>query len=234
MLRALPLLTIAAVLALPAAAEASLKVTWPEQRTYATGEILKVKVVSSERVRVAFVRVTASRTVMHTVWKRTLRTGTRTAIAWKPGHYELQVAGRTRSVTVAAAPVQSPPAPLPSAPATLPQCGAQLGDSAELRLGATTVRAGDTLPFELVNTSTGCETAGVGYSFEHRLADGTFEPVRLNLLFPALAVFLPRGTSYAKSAPIPADFAPGGYRLVDSVSGASGFIRVAAEFEVTA
>jgi len=232
MLRALPLLTIAAALALPAAAQASLKVTWPEQRSYAPGEILKVKVVSSTRVRVAFVRVTADGKVMRTVWRTTLSKGARTAIAWRPGHYELRVAGRTRSVTILAAPVQSPPAPID--PATFPSCGVQPGDSAELRLGATTVRAGETLPFELVNTSAGCETAGVGYSFERRLTDGSFEAVDLHLLFPALAVILPAGTSYAKSAPIPADLAPGTYRLLDSVSGASGQIRVAAEFAVTA
>ena len=230
MLRALLLLTVAAALALPAAAQASLKVTWPEQRTYAPGEIMKLRVVSSERVRVAFVRVTANGKVMRTLWRRTLSAGTRTAIAWKPGHYELRVAARTRSVTVAAAPVQSPSAPLPIDPGTFPTCTGQ-GDSAELRLSATTIRAGETLPFDLVNTSTGCETAGVGYSFERRLADGSFETIPLNLLFPALAVFLPAGTTYAKSAPIPADFAPGGYRLLDSVSGASGQIRVAVEFD---
>ena len=50
-------LALAAVLLLPAAAQAAgPKVTWPQQRTFAPGETIRVKVKSSKPVRAALVR----------------------------------------------------------------------------------------------------------------------------------------------------------------------------------
>ena len=52
-------------------------------------------------------------------------------------------------------------------------------------------------------------------------------------MFITLAVLLGPGQTYAKQAQIPADFVPGTYRVVDSVSGAAS-IALAAQFDVTA
>ena len=93
------------------------------------------------------------------------------------------------------------------------------------------MRAGGTLPLEVVNTSAGCLTLGVGYSFE-RLQDGSWVAVPSNQLFITLAVLLGPGQTYAKQAQIPADFVPGTYRVVDARHGAAN-IHLAAQFEVT-
>lgn len=227
------LLALAAVLALPAAAQASLRITWPQQRTYAPGETLTVKVVSSKPVRAALVRESASGKVMRTVARRTLRRGMFSAAVPAAGRYSLRIAKRARTVTVAApAPPDPPPAdPLPAPPSPT-SCYAPSGDRAELHLSATTVQPGATLPFELVNTSAACLLTGVGYAFERRLEDGTWEPVPTDQDFILLGVLVPAGTSYARTARIPADFAPGIYRLLDSASGNGENIPVAAEFEV--
>lgn len=227
-------LALAAVLALPAAAQASLKVTWPQQRTYAPGETLAVKVVSSKPVRAALVRESARGKVMRTVARRTLRRGTFSAAVPTAGRYSLRIANRARVVSVVA-PAPPPPPPATPLPVPLPptSCYVPTGDRAELRLGATTVQPGGTLPFELVNTSTECLMAGVGYAFERRLEDGTWTPVRTNQIFITIGILVPAGTSYAKTAQIPGDFAPGTYRLLDHVSG-SGSIPLAAEFQVVA
>jgi hypothetical protein len=242
MQRALPLLLIVVVaaLALPVATHASLKVTWPEQRTYAAGEELTVKVASDKAVPVALVRQSASGKVMRTIARRTLRKGTFTAAVPAAGRYSLRVAQRGRTVTVVepvAWPQASPTPPptFPTLPAPPTACVTATDMSAELRLSATTVQAGGTLPYTLVNTSAACAvTAGAPYEFEWRLTDGTWEAVQSKQVFATYAVFLPAGRTYAKQAQIPADFRPGSYRLLDSVSGGSGVVHVAAEFEVTA
>ena len=128
-------------------------------------------------------------------------------------------------------PVSSDPLP-PVTDPPLPDCARPTGDRAELRLGATSVRVGGTLPLQVVNTSTGCLTLGVGYSFE-RLQDGGWVAVPSNQLFITLAVLLGPGQTYAKQAQIPADFVPGTYRVVDSVTGTAN-IALAAQFDVTA
>jgi hypothetical protein len=126
---------------------------------------------------------------------------------------------------------QVSPTPLSSLRAT---CVTPADISAELRLSATTVRAGERLPYTLVNTSAGCTvTAGGAYEFERRLTDGTWEAVQSKQMFAMFAVFVPAGRTYAKQALIPADFPPGSYRLLDRVSAASHYLHVAAQFAVT-
>ena len=139
---------------------------------------------------------------------------------------------RERDITVAApdTPVSSGPLPQPTEPTEY--CRPD-GDRAELRLGATSVKAGGALPFAVVNTSTGCLTLGVSYGFERLLPDGTWAVVPSNQAFIMIAVMLRAGESYAKQALVPADLAPGTYRVVDSAYG-SGKIDLAAQFEVIA
>ena len=129
------LLAVAAVLLLPAAAQAAgSKVTWPEQRTYAPGETMSVKVVSTERVRAALVRESASGKVMRTVARRMLRTGTfrrrrRTPAATRCGSASVR----------ATSPSPRPHAVRPAAAAgpSRGAAAAPMATRAELRLGAT-------------------------------------------------------------------------------------------------
>ncbi len=223
------LIAIAAVLALPTAAQASLKVTWPQQRTYAPGETLSVKVVSTKPVRAALVRESASGKVMRTVARRTLRRGTFSATVPATGRYSLRIGNRARSVTVASSP---PSAKLPAPPG--PPCSTATGDRAELRLATATVRAGDTLHFAVVNTSAGCLFGGAAYTLERLLPDGSWLVLNRDMPFPAIAFILAAGTKLDKQAPIPADAAPGSYRVTDSLTGAAGAIPVFAAFEVVA
>lgn len=226
------LAALAAVLLVPTAAQAAgPKVTWPEQRTYATGETISVKVKSAERVRAALVRESASGKIMRTIARRTLRNGTFKAKAPAAGRYALRVGKRERAITVADPDTPVSSGPLPPAEPFEP-CRPD-GDTAELRLGATSAKAGGTLPLEVVNTSKSCLTLGVGYSFERLLADGTWVTVPSNQIFIALAVILGPGQHYAKQAVVPADAVPGTYRVVDQAHG-SGTINLAAQFEVTA
>lgn len=228
-MRLLVALAAAAVLLIaPAAEAAGPKVTWPERRTYAPGEKLTVKVVSTARVRVALVRESASGKVMRTVARRTLRRGTFSAAAPSAGRYSLRVGARSRAFTVASGPA----APQPSEP--LP-CARSHGDKAELRLAAPTVTAGGVLAAEVVNTSAaGCLMGGVGYLFERLQPDGSWARVPTNLVFITVGVMIEPGRSFPKQVQIPADFTPGSYRLRDSVYGANGAIELTAPFEVVA
>ena len=227
------LLVLAAVLLMPTAAQAAgPKVTWPEQRTFAPGATISVKVASKHRVRAALVRESASGKVMRTVARRTLRSGTFKTKAPTVGRYSLRVGWRERDITVAepSTPVSSPPLP-PAIEPQLPECIHATADRAELRLGTTTVAAGGTLPFEIVNTSSGCLHIGLPYAFQRLLPDGTWVDAPTNLVFPLpLLLIGPRG-SFTKQARVPADFAPGTYRVVDHAFGAQK-IDLAAQFDV--
>jgi len=209
------LLALAAVLLLPTAAEAAgPKITWPEQRTYAPGEKLTVKVVSSKPVQVSLVRQSERGKVLRTIARRTLRRGTFSARLPQPGRYSLRVGSRHRDFKVGRA------------------CPTPAGDRAELRLGAAAVRAGETLAAEVVNTSRGCVMGGAGYLFERLQPDGSWARVPTNLVFVAVGLPIQAGKSQAKPVPIPADFVPGSYRLRDTVFGAKGRIDLTAPFEV--
>jgi hypothetical protein len=220
-LRAL-LATFAVALALSAAAQASVKVTWPQQRTYAPGEALTVKVAADKAVRVALVRESASGRVMRTISRRTLRTGSFSAAAPTAGRYALRVGNRSRTVSIAAPVASLPLTPPPTDPTSCVQPDVA---TAALRLSTTTVRAGDELPYELVNQGPGCLVAGLAYSFEHQLPDGSWVAAKPDLMFAAIAVLIDVGGSFAKQAQIPADAEPGAYHLLDA--------GVAAPFDVT-
>ncbi len=215
---------LAAGLGAPTAAQSSppletarVQIKWPSERSFAAGERVSVKVVSRRHpARVALVRTTARGHVMRTVARRTLRDGTLRATLSKLGRYALRVTvgGRRwqREITVS--------------------CARMTGDRAELRVATATVRAGEALPYEVVNASTGCITIGVGYAFERLQPDGTWAPVLPYGIFPALGIKLSPGTAYAKRATVPADAPPGSYRLLDDAFGAPARINLVAPFEV--
>jgi hypothetical protein len=218
------LVVVAAVLlVLPAAAAADDRVTWPDAREYQPGETIRVKVASKNATNVVFMRESAAGKVMRVIARRTVRRATVSLPIGKPGRYALRVGSATRRYNAG----------------TL--CARSDGDKAELRLDATSVRAGDSLPYRIVNASTnlGCFTAGVGYLLERLLTDGTWTPVNPGQLFIAVGIPVAPWQPFAKQAPIPADAVPGTYRIQEHVSrqvprAAGERIDLTAQFEVTA
>ena len=83
-----------------------------------------------------------------------------------------------------------------------------------------------------MNTSRGCLSGAPSYAFDHLLPDGNWERIPTGLVFPAVAIFIPAGESFAKQAKVPAGAVPGTYRVLDSLTGSAGAIPVAAEFQV--
>ena len=96
---------------------------------------------------------------------------------------------------------------------------------AQIQLGATSVPAGGTLPYKLLNGGTGCLGTGVGFTLEHQEADGTFTRVTLPYMFIAIGLMIPPRGSRDFSATIPADAPAGTYRITHEGSSAT--------FEVT-
>ncbi|MBE2317143.1 hypothetical protein DVA67_014270 [Solirubrobacter sp. CPCC 204708] len=214
------LITVVVLLAagMPAHA-ASVDVTWPDQRTYAPGDQIRVAVKAERAVRVAVVRTTAKGKVMAVVKRRTLERGALWTTLPRAGTYQVRVERRTRTLTVVApdTPVSSPAAPPPSAPPVFPiDCMHATSPAVEVRLGAPTVRRGEQLPYTIVNTSDTCITGGASYALEHQRPDGTWAPAPWQLLFPMYAVMIPPGEKYAKTVRVPADAPLGTYRLIEN------------------
>jgi hypothetical protein len=233
------------LLVAPPAQAAGLKVTWPAKRTYAPGEQLVVKVASRKPVRVAFVRESARGRIMRTIARKTLRTGTFSALAPSPGRYAVRVGARHRAATVAP-PAAAAPVPAPSTPAPpVDDCFALKGQplAGELHLLATSVASGGSLPYEVVNTGATCVIQGAAYGLERQLDDRSWSRVALPWAFPSFGVQLRPSGHYAKSAQIPANAVPGNYRVLDDVTPAyrspeeamanTGTIPLAAPFTVT-
>lgn len=211
MLRTL-LVILAAALALPAAAQASVKITWPRSDGYEPGKRFEVKIAATERVRIALVRESTSGKIMRTISRRSLRTGTFTAALPDVGLYALRVtAGKRRwhrrlvAMYAGCAPAQA--------------------RNTALTLGAPTVPRGGTLAYDFVNTGDSCTLTGAGYSLERQAADGSWSRVPLPFVFPAIAYSVGPGKTLHKEARIPPDAEPGAYRLLDA--------GVAAPFAVT-
>jgi hypothetical protein len=160
---------------------------------------------------------------VHALARKSLRNGTFTATLGGAATYALRmtVAAHTYSSTITArAPVTSPPAA--AAPAVA-QCAAATGTTAALSLDLTTVAAGGTLPYHVINTSTGCEQTGEdAYDIERQQPDGTWTSV-----FPAgrtttlEAYPLAPGQSAQEQAQVPAGLTAGTYQLTTRVNGAN-------------
>jgi hypothetical protein len=125
--------------------------------------------------------------------------------------------GWISSVAPVSSPAPSPPRPTTQLPC-VPPPAADLPGTAELHLEATTLTPGATLAFSVVNTGQRCVTAGAGYVWQLQQADGSWQMVLPAGIFPDYGVILPPGQSYAKTAQLPADAAPGTYRLSDHVT----------------
>jgi len=94
----------------------------------------------------------------------------------------------------------------------LPQCPSTPGRT-ESRIAAASVHPGDQVPYAFVNYGPGCAFFGAGFSLEQRQPDGTFTRVELHGSVPAWGGVLEPGQATSRTAWLPADIAPGTYRL---------------------
>ncbi|MBE2317142.1 hypothetical protein DVA67_014265 [Solirubrobacter sp. CPCC 204708] len=219
----------ALLIAVPAVAEAKappksvagVKISWPKQSEVSPGGELSVKVRSDKRrAQLAFLSATpgAKRVLLA---RKTLRNGTFTVTVptAADARYELRitVAGRRYSSTIStpSAPAPAtPPAPAAATPQA-PDC-AEPSTSVELRLQATTVAPGGRLPYQLVNLSSTCHMhTGSAFTLERRQPDGTWASAELPYAFTMVGFIVPPLGTFDKGVQVPADFAPGTYRVVD-------------------
>jgi len=184
------------------------------------GAKLSVKVRSPRRrVTVSLHRAGISGHLGKTVAKRTLRNGTFRVPTKVEGIYALRlsVAGkRYWSWLVVGKNV----------------CF-QFGKTSRLQLSTTTVVAGGSLPYQIVNTSDGCVSAGYPYTFQQLQPDGSWIAAPSGQPFLLPGFWIGSGGTFAKTARIPPTFSAGTYRLVDTVFG-DGEIPLTADFQVVA
>jgi hypothetical protein len=224
----------------PAKRVAGVRVTWPPLETVTAGTVVGVKVESTRRrSEIAFVRVDGAGHPLKTLVRDTMLSGTfSVTVPQGPAgaHYMLRlvVGGKrywswltTPAAAAAAAPVVIP------APQPQPQGCSGAAAAGELRLGATSVARGGVLPYQLVNTGCGNAWVSPGWKFERQNADGSWTGVPTGLFFPSVVEQLTPGAAYSEQAQIPADAAPGAYRLLDTLIGGGGPITVSAPFAVT-
>jgi hypothetical protein len=218
-------LLVVLIMAAPAQA-APAKVTWPSQPSYKPGDTVAVTVKADRKVKVAVLRVARSGRVMSAVKRRTLKAGTVRAKLTKTGTYAVRVGRRERTLTVVpAAPAPAPPiqdgtVPVPCAPATIP--------TVEPILSTTIVRAGETVTYQILNTSDGCIGYGPPYQLELKQPDGTWARPPFNQAFILPMYALPKATAATKRLSIPADAPLGTYRLIEPMA------SVFPEFDVVA
>lgn len=145
------------------------------------------------------------------------------------------------------APVPVPNGPAPMDPCWLPPSpdAATTTASGILHLGATSVVAGQAVPYAIENTGTACLTFGLGYRWERQDGDA-WTPVDQQLIVPAIAfVAGPGGTWTGQNwnwGPITAQtdpsFVPGRYRLTVGANWDNeqrqDAVSLSAEIDVTA
>jgi hypothetical protein len=183
-------------------------VNWPTRSDlmrFERGQTLAVAIDSPRRqARLSLVAVDAAGKPTRAVARRTLRRGTFKVTIPSAGTFALRMAiGDRRYWTW----IRSE------------ECLNLRGDSAEIRLHASSVTAGGNLNYDLVNTSDGCIGYGYGYSFERLQGDGTWAhaPFTTLIAFPTVGLILPTAQTTTKTALVPGDLAPGTYRLVDDL-----------------
>ena len=216
----------------PARVVAGVQVTWPltkSETVLAPGAKLTIRVASKRRsAKLSFVRVNASGKALSTVAKRTLRRGsfTVTVPSASGARYALRlaVAGRERFswVTTPAAVAPAPPAPtatptpaptsvpLSFCPDTPPQTSADI--NATITPASPTVEPGETLAFEITNAGPGGFTA---LGAAKVVPDG--QPATAYWASEAPMTGLRPGESAQRSVLVPADTAPGMYRIQTEV-----------------
>ncbi|WP_028064379.1 immunoglobulin-like domain-containing protein [Solirubrobacter soli] len=196
---------------LPLILAAAAIVTFPKADVVNPGTRVTVRIASDQPVKATLVRVTTAGTVMRTIKRKTLRTGTFT-VRIPAGRHALRVSAGRRHWQHRIDGVWT-------------DCVQATAKTTALTLKAATVQRGGTLPYDFENTGKDCSFTGLSYRLERQAADGTWAAVPLPWVFPAVAFAVAPGGTRAKTARIPADVEPGRFRLIDGV---------AAEFDVTA
>jgi hypothetical protein len=242
--------------------EAGLLVNWP--RTVIPGAVFRVNVKATRaRLRtgraftIALVRTDARGRTLRTVARRRMRSGV----------FEARVppqARRRYAAVIAADGARfrksfptGPALPPGVEPATPPPIGEgrpgaiDVGEppctqrytgpaDATARGQRQSVARGETFIFVVENTGEACLTYGAGHTVERRRADGGWDRVPLDEVWTHIAYYLPPGGTYEKRRPVPADWQPGRYRVVDNLSydgprdarGGAPRLTVQAEFDV--
>ncbi len=218
-----------------ALAARGLRVSWPLKGATATlwpGATLTVKVTptraSARPVRVSLVRVTAAGIPMRTIAARRLRRG-RFTVALPQGdgrHYELRLeAGTLRYRGTVRTSLMLP-------------CPAKGSTKAELHLGtAGPVAPGATVGYTIANTGTTCLSYALGYRWERRADDGTWQVWPQELYFITTISGLRLGGRERGTVEVPPNAAPGRFRLVKEVRGPGRLGRrltLTAEIDVAA
>jgi hypothetical protein len=212
----------------PARVVAGVQVTWPltkSETELAPGAKLTIRVASKRRsAKLSFVRVNASGKALSTVARRTLRRGSFTVTVPNAAgaRYALRVtvAGRKRFswVTTPAAVAPAPPAPTPAptpvplsfCPDTPPQTSADI--NARITPASPTVKAGETLAFEITNAGPGGFTA---LGAAKVVPDG--QAATAYWVSEAPMTGLRPGESAQRSVLVPAGTTPGMYRIQTEV-----------------
>ena len=242
--------------------QAGLLVSWP--RTVIPGAMFRVNVrATRERLRtgrtftIALVRVGARGRTIRTIARRRMRTGLFEARVPREQNRRyaavLVVDGRRFRKSFPTGPPLRPgvePATPPPAAGSAPQSATDALQTCQRRYTGTpgaaarpqrgTVARGETLVFIVENTGRACLMYGDGHAVERRRADGTWERVPLDEVWPRVGRSLPPGGTYEKRRAIPADWHPGRYRVIDSLSydgardanGGAPRLTVTAEFDV--
>jgi hypothetical protein len=218
------LTSLALLIAAAPAQAAATKVTWPANKDHRPGEQIAVVVKADHAVKVSVLRVTDAGKVMSTVARKSLKSGTVTATLANAGSYSLRVQDgnrvRTRALKVVA-PTPTVDNGCGDAHAIVP--------SVQPTLSATTVHPGQTLRYSILNTSVGCVSVGLPYRIEWQQPDGNWkiDPWGLQA-FPLPAFVLGTAKAFDKLISVPADAAPGHYRLVEPLA------SIFPEFDVVA
>jgi len=216
--------------AAPAAQAASVKVTWPSTRELSPGATVSVTVAAKRAVKLSIVRTNAAGTPIATVARRSLKRGTLSARLDRVGTYAVRVGERSRKLAVLAPPAPpSIPAPLPSAPVMIDSADCVRATNPTVTvLPIPPVTVGTSFSYVVQSTSDGCILMGLSHGLEHLQADGTWKQVPWDLVFPAMAVLIQPGATDQRGVHIPADAAPGSYRIIQP------FAAEPAPFEVVA
>lgn len=226
----------AAIAATPAKAPprtvSGVKISWPQVTEVAPGTKLSVKVRSAKRrSQLAFLSVTpgAKRAVLA---KKTLRSGTFsvTVPSAAGASYELRitVAGKryASTITTRAPAPTPPPVSSPAPPPPLPFCtGPRLPFAAEVRADTTTVRAGESVAYTLVNTG---QRPFANMQVGHLYADGV--PGDYRVQYPEAPFVLHAGEQQTHQLTVPANTVPGRYRIAHSVQHADCDVVTTARF----
>jgi len=238
LLAALPVATAHAATPTAPSAKAlralGVKVTWPlhgASSVVKPGTKLTVKVTrlggkKGTPVKLTLGRLDAKGRATKTLRSATLRSGTFSATVPKGDGlvYALSLNAKkvrfTGRFRTPAAVKPGADKPSPPAPATDP-CPPAGTAAATVRLGATTVVAGQPVPYTVTNTGTTCLTANGHYGWQ-RLTDAGWTFVVLPLGFPDPVRVLP-GATWAGAdgqavARTGAEFAPGHYRLIPNLA----------------